>query len=103
MAVTGFNVGTTLSLKEISLAVDFLSDKDAFEPDLQNIKDTITSKEKTVDDGGRSDLTEVTAIERGENVDFERYRRITGYLVPDIDRWNPGKKQELKDRAYNRT
>ncbi|MFR1851201.1 MAG: anaerobic ribonucleoside-triphosphate reductase [Clostridium perfringens] len=31
-------------------------------------------------------------------VDFERIRRITGYLVGTTDRWNNGKKAELKDR-----
>lgn len=30
---------------------------------------------------------------------FIRTQRITGYLVGDIKRWNPGKKAELKDRV----
>ena len=30
---------------------------------------------------------------------FERIRRITGYLVGSVDRWNNAKKQELKDRV----
>lgn len=34
----------------------------------------------------------------GEGVPFERLRRITGYLVGSIDRWNDGKKAELEDR-----
>lgn len=29
---------------------------------------------------------------------FERIRRITGYLVGTVDRWNNGKKAELHDR-----
>lgn len=29
---------------------------------------------------------------------FERIRRITGYLVGTVDRWNNGKKSELRDR-----
>lgn len=29
---------------------------------------------------------------------FERIRRITGYLVGTVDRWNNGKRAELKDR-----
>ena len=45
MAVTGFNVGITLSMKDMSLAVQYLLDKKSFEPDLQDIKDKITSKE----------------------------------------------------------
>ena len=32
-------------------------------------------------------------------VEFERIRRITGYLVGTTDKWNDGKKAELKDRV----
>lgn len=35
----------------------------------------------------------------GEGVNFERIRRITGYLVGDANRWNDGKKAELRDRV----
>ena len=35
----------------------------------------------------------------GENVKFERIRRITGYLVGTLDRWNDGKQAEEKDRV----
>ena len=34
-----------------------------------------------------------------KGVPFERIRRITGYLVGSIDRWNDAKKAELKDRV----
>lgn len=34
-----------------------------------------------------------------ENVPFCRYRRITGYLVGTIDRWNDAKRAELEDRV----
>lgn len=30
---------------------------------------------------------------------FERIRRITGYLVGTVDRWNNGKRAELADRV----
>jgi len=37
--------------------------------------------------------------EDGENgVYFERVRRITGYLVGDLTRWNDSKKAEERDR-----
>jgi len=36
---------------------------------------------------------------RGKNVNFERIRRITGYLVGTIDRWNDAKKAEERDRV----
>lgn len=35
----------------------------------------------------------------GEGKDFERIRRITGYLVGTTDRWNDAKRAELKDRV----
>ena len=35
----------------------------------------------------------------GENVGFERTRRITGYLVGTINKWNNGKLGELHDRV----
>ena len=35
----------------------------------------------------------------GKNVMFERIRRITGYLVSTIDKWNGAKKAELRDRV----
>ena len=35
----------------------------------------------------------------GEGVGFERIRRITGYLVGTIDRFNNAKRSEEKDRV----
>ena len=35
----------------------------------------------------------------GEGVPFERIRRITGYLVGTMDRWNDAKKSEERDRV----
>lgn len=35
----------------------------------------------------------------GENVPFQRIRRITGYLVGDFSRFNDAKKSEVNDRA----
>jgi hypothetical protein len=32
---------------------------------------------------------------------FERIRRITGYLVGTVDRWNDAKSAELKDRVMH--
>ena len=36
---------------------------------------------------------------KGKGVRFERIRRITGYLVGTIDRWNNAKRAEEKDRV----
>ena len=35
----------------------------------------------------------------GKSVKFERIRRITGYLVGTLDKWNDAKKAEEKDRV----
>ena len=35
----------------------------------------------------------------GEGVGFERIRRITGYLVGTLDRFNNGKRAEAHDRV----
>lgn len=39
----------------------------------------------------------------GEGVNFERIRRITGYLVGTVDRFNNGKKAEERDRVKHGT
>ena len=38
----------------------------------------------------------------GKGVNFERIRRITGYLVGTTDRWNDAKKAELRDRVTHK-
>ena len=35
----------------------------------------------------------------GKDVKFERIRRITGYLVGTMDKWNDAKKAEERDRV----
>lgn len=35
----------------------------------------------------------------GKGIKFERIRRITGYLVGTLDRFNNAKKAEVKDRV----
>lgn len=37
--------------------------------------------------------------EVGKGVRFERIRRITGYLVGTMDRWNNAKRAEERDRV----
>ena len=39
----------------------------------------------------------------GEGVKFERIRRITGYLVGTLDRFNNAKKEEVSDRVCHGT
>lgn len=35
----------------------------------------------------------------GQNVPFQRIRRITGYLTGDLSTWNDAKKAEERDRV----
>lgn len=37
----------------------------------------------------------------GQGVQFERIRRITGYLVGTLDKWNNAKKAEERDRVVH--
>ena len=39
----------------------------------------------------------------GEGVGFDRIRRITGYLVGTLDRFNNAKKSEVTDRVTHDT
>jgi len=39
----------------------------------------------------------------GEGVKFDRIRRITGYLVGTLDRFNNAKKAEVNDRVTHGT
>jgi len=49
----------------------------------------------------KDDIKETKMI--GEGVGFERIRRITGYLVGTIDRFNNGKRAEERDRVKHGT
>lgn len=42
---------------------------------------------------------EVNERIRGKGVHFDKIRRITGYLVGNIDRWNNAKRAEERDRV----
>ena len=43
--------------------------------------------------------TENMHVKMGEGVGFERIRRITGYLVGTLDRFNNAKRAEERDRV----
>ena len=43
--------------------------------------------------------TKATVKKVGAGVGFERIRRITGYLVGSLDRFNNAKRAEEKDRV----
>ena len=40
-----------------------------------------------------------TSEKLGQGVGFERSRRITGYLVGTLDKWNDAKRAEERDRV----
>ena len=47
----------------------------------------------------RVELKKENGKQVGEGVGFERIRRITGYLVGTVDRFNNGKRAEEHDRV----
>ena len=49
----------------------------------------------------KDEIKEVNTV--GEGVGFERIRRITGYLVGTVDRFNNGKRAEERDRVKHGT
>lgn len=44
-------------------------------------------------------MGKTNAERMGEGVKFERVRRITGYLVGTLDKWNDAKRAEERDRV----
>lgn len=40
-------------------------------------------------------------LNMGKDVPFERIRRITGYLVGTMEKWNNAKKAEERDRVVH--
>lgn len=59
-----------------------------------DIADNVTSVTVTLCDDGGIDLSYVA-----RNQKFERIRRVTGYLVGTLDRWNDAKQAEEHDRV----
>ena len=41
----------------------------------------------------------ISNVQLGQGVGFERIRRITGYLVGTMDKWNNAKRAEERDRV----
>lgn len=65
------------------------------------LEEKYNKKLKTLDinlDGDFADLRYTF-----ESVPFERIRRITGYLVGTMDKWNDGKRAEEADRVKHST
>ena len=57
--------------------------------------------ERTINQQGDRDMNNPKKENKiiGAGVGFERIRRITGYLVGTIDRWNNSKRAEERDRV----
>ena len=77
--------GGTLTQKEINYYVDQLK---------QNNPDKSFKTIDIVVDGEYVDMKYTY-----DNVPFERIRRITGYLVGTVDRFNDAKRAEVMDRV----
>ena len=63
-----------------------------------NVEQSVNNDEQVITE---QVLTEQVLAEQvlGEGVKFERIRRITGYLVGTVDRFNDAKKKEVEDRV----
>ena len=85
MTMTVTVTGGTLAQKEIDFYVQSLKE--------QNPDKIIKSVDFTVD-GEYVDMKYDY-----DSVPFERIRRITGYLVGTLDRFNNGKRAEVEDRV----
>jgi hypothetical protein len=77
--------GGSISREEINNYVKYIAEKYPNRP-LKSLKISV--------DGDYADLTY-----EFEPVPFERIRRITGYLVGTMDRWNNAKRAEERDRV----
>jgi len=69
---------------------------------IDRFKQQLISNDKKPDDYMITDITrdDVGALHiQYQPKPFTKIRRITGYLVSDIDRWNDGKYAELMDRV----
>lgn len=78
-------IGANLEQREIDRYVQYVLDK--------NPNRTLKSLKIEID-GDYANLTYEL-----EPVKFDRIRRITGYLVGTMDRWNDAKRAEEKDRV----
>lgn len=87
MIVYGVKVTTNLpdlTLKEARRYVGYVRER---------VKDTVTELDIRESSDGGVDLNWTA---RGEK--FERIRRVTGYLVGTLDRWNDAKQAEERER-----
>lgn len=83
------------SLDELKAYVDCARELvSAVEVDGANVAQNLSSVTVTLCDDGDVDLSYVA-----RNQKFERIRRVTGYLVGTLDRWNDAKQAEEKDRV----
>lgn len=83
----------TFSLAEIENYKKYLEDKF---PNCEVVELKLTGDEN---DPEYVNLDYVLKNKKENNVKFDRIRRITGYLVGTIDRWNDGKRAEEADRV----
>lgn len=81
-----------VSEKEVKAYVDYLIKKHP-KRQFESITMTIDPEEPTM----------INLKYKMKPVSFERIRRITGYLVGTMDKWNDGKAAEEKDRVKHDT
>lgn len=93
---------TKATIDGITVSTDFDCTLDELENYNNYVRDRVkepvqTITVKTCDDG----LVDVRYLGHGQP--FERIRRVTGYLVGDLKRWNDAKRAEERDRVKHDT
>ena len=90
-----------MKIDGVKITADFQADEAELKNYVKYVKERVPNVsviEVTLCEDG---LVDVSYIARGEK--FERIRRITGYLVGTIDRWNDSKQAEEHDRVKHDT
>ena len=83
----------------IWISYDNLKNSNKFAPKAQVGKIKLEHDVQVYTDPAFEKKTEKKPVLVGEGRDFERIRRITGYLVGTTDRWNNAKRAEERDRV----
>ena len=86
-----------MKIEGVQITADFECDREELANYVSYVKariPNVATINVTAFDDGKVDVSYVA-----HNEPFERIRRITGYLVGTIDRWNDSKQAEEHDRV----
>lgn len=81
----------------ITITTDFDCDREELAGYVEYVKARVPNVQTVHVTACEDGNVDVSYVARNES--FERIRRITGYLVGTIDRWNDAKQAEERDRV----